>query len=127
MNSTLDYLKAKGYDIDQGLSYLGDETMYLEILRDFHNGFINQMNEIKSAYEKGDIPNYTILVHALKSNCRTLGITSLSELAYNHEMKGKENDINYINANITSLFNKANEIYLINDAFLKQLGGTNGN
>ncbi len=127
MNSTLDYLKAKGYDIDQGLSYLGDETMYLEILRDFHNGFINQMNEIKSAYEKGDIPNYTILVHALKINCLTLGITSLSELAYNHEMKVKENDINYINANITSLFNKANEIYLINDAFLKQLGGTNGN
>ncbi len=127
MTGTLDYLRAKGYDIDQGLSYLGDEAMYLDILKDFQDGFINQMNEIKTTYEKGDIPNYVILVHALKSNCRTLGITSLYELSYNHEMKGKENDINYINANIQALFAKANEIYLINDAFFKQLGGTNGN
>ena len=123
MGNTLDFLKEKGYDIETGLSYLGDESLYVEMLKEFHDGFINQMNEIKAAYEKGDIPDYVIKVHALKSNCRTFGITALSELAYNHEMKGKENDINYINANITALFNKANEIYLINDAFFKQRGG----
>lgn len=127
MNGTLDFLKNKGYDIEQGLSYLGDEAMYIDILRDFHTGFIKQMNDIKETYEKGDIPNYVILVHALKSNCRTLGIVSLADLAYNHEMKGKENDINYINANIASLFAKANEIYAINDEFIKSLGDSNGN
>ncbi|MBE6147928.1 MAG: hypothetical protein E7167_00235 [Firmicutes bacterium] len=113
MNSKLTFLNEKGIDTNAGLSYLGDESLYNEILSDFKNGFINQMAEIRKAYENSDFANYVILVHALKSNCRTLGITSLSELAYNHEMKGKENDINYINEHINELFLKANEIYKI--------------
>ena len=96
MNSSLELLKAKGYDIEAGLSYLGDESMYIEILTDFKNNFINQMNDIKTKFESQDWPNYVILVHALKSNCKTLGIMSLADLAYNHEMKGKENDINVV-------------------------------
>ena len=119
MNEKLTFLKEKGIDTDAGLSYLGDETMYNEILTDFKNGFVNQMNEIKMSFEKKDWSNYVILVHALKSNCKTLGITSLAELAYNHEMKGKENDINYLYEHINELFNKANEIYAILDAYLK--------
>ena len=113
MSDKLTFLKNNGIDIDAGLSYLGDEAMYNEILLDFQNNFINQMNEIKTSYENKDYSNYVILVHALKSNCRTLGINTLADLAYNHEMKGKENDINYINEHINELFLKANEIYKI--------------
>lgn len=115
----LQYLKEHGFDIDTGLSYLGDESMYLEILKDFYNGFINQMGEIRKAYESQDIENYSILVHALKSNCKTVGIMSLADLAYNHEMKSKEKDMNYVTSNITELFTKANEIYNIMDTFFK--------
>lgn len=106
-------LRNAGIDVDAGLGYLGDEALYLEILKDFTDGFINQMNEIKKSYENKDYANYTILVHALKSNCRTLGINTLADMAYNHEMKSKENDINYINGNITALFQTANEIFQI--------------
>ena len=88
-------------------------------LTDFKNNFINQMNEIKKAFEAKDWPNYVILVHALKSNCRTLGINTLADLAYNHEMKGKENDINYIYEHVNELFTKANEIYMILDEYYK--------
>ncbi len=119
MDSKLNFLKEKGFDIDMGLSYLGDEGMYIEILTDFKNNFVNQMNDIKQKFESKDWPNYVILVHALKSNCKTLGIMSLADLAYNHEMKGKENDINYIYEHVNELFTKANEIYAIIDAFLK--------
>lgn len=122
MNSKLDYLKQNGFDIDAGLGYLGTEDMYLDILKEFQSGFVDQMNTIKDTYEKQDFQNYVILVHALKSNCRTLGITSLFEIAYSHEMKGKENDINYINQNIGLLFNKAKEIYQLIDSFLKSIG-----
>lgn len=119
MNNKLAFLKEKGIDTDAGLSYLGDEAMYNEILTDFKNGFINQMNEIKGAFENKDWSNYVILVHALKSNCKTLGISSLADLAYNHEMKGKENDINYLYEHVGELFTRANEIYSILDEYMK--------
>ena len=119
MDNKLDFLKNKGFDIDMGLSYLGDASMYIEILTDFKNNFVNQMNEIKGKFESQDWQNYVILVHALKSNCKTLGIMSLADLAYNHEMKGKENDIQYINEHVGELFAKANEIYAILDEFFK--------
>ena len=119
MENKLDFLISIGFDIEMGLSYLGDESMYIEILTDFKNNFINQMNEIKGKFESKDWPNYVILVHALKSNCKTLGIMSLADLAYNHEMKGKENDIDYIMQHVGELFAKANEIYAVLDAFFK--------
>ncbi|MBE6155460.1 MAG: hypothetical protein E7164_01735 [Firmicutes bacterium] len=111
--NNLTFLKEKGIDTDLALSYLGDESMYNEILLEFKNGFINQMGDIRKKYEAGDIATYAILVHALKSNCKTLGITSLANLAYDHEMKGKANDLQYINEHISELFLKANEIYQI--------------
>lgn len=118
MNDKLAFLNSKGIDVNVGLSYLGDESMYNEILLEFKNGFVSQMNNIKQAYETSDYANYVILVHALKSNCKTLGIMSLADLAYNHEMKGKENDINYIHSHINELFIKANEIYqILNEYF----------
>jgi HPt (histidine-containing phosphotransfer) domain-containing protein len=119
MNNKLTFLKNKGFDLETGLSYLGDEAMYEEILADFKNGFINQMAEIRKTFESADWENYVILVHALKSNCRTLGITSLATLAYDHELKGKEQNITYIKEHVTELFTKANEIYLILDEAMK--------
>lgn len=103
-------LKNAGIDVDAGLAYLGDMSLYDEMLLEFKNGFINQMNDIKVKYETKDFANYVILVHALKSNCKTFGIMNLSNLAYNHEMKGKENDINYINEHINELFVEANNV-----------------
>lgn len=120
MNNNLEFLKNKGFDVEVGISFLGDENMYIEILSDFKNGFINQMNDIKSKYEQRDIDNYSILVHALKSNCKTLGISSLATLAYDHEMKSKEHDQKYIDEHINELFIKANEIYRIMEEFFSE-------
>lgn len=111
MNRNIEYLKQNGLDMETALSYLGDEGMFNEILEEFYKNLPNQMNDIKAKYEAQDIDNYVILVHALKSNCKTLGIMDLADLAYNHEMKGKEKGITYINQNINGLFTKANEVY----------------
>ena len=119
MNEKFNYLKTNGVDVDAGLGFLGDESMYNEILSDFKDNFVNQMNDIKVKFESKDWDNYVILVHALKSNCKTLGITSLAELSFNHEMKGKEKDYDYINSHVTELFNKANEVYDILNNYFK--------
>ena len=122
MNNTLEYLKNNGIDVDLGLSFIGDETSYKELLLEFKNGFINQMNEIRTLYENKDIENYGVKVHALKSNCTTFGIMTFANMAYEHEMAAKNGDINFINQNITNLFVKANELYKVLDTFF---GGNN--
>ena len=47
--------------------------------------------------------NYAIDVHSLKSDCKYLGFTKLAELSYQHELKSKENDIEYVINNFNSL------------------------
>ena len=42
-------------------------------------------------------------VHSLKSDCKYLGFTKLAELSYQHELKSKENDIEYVINNFNSL------------------------
>ena len=67
-------------------------------------------NEFKVA---GDMVNYEIIVHALKSNCRTLGFTSSGELFYQHELASKQNDINYVNEHYNELITEVNRIHTI--------------
>ena len=55
--------------------------------------------------------NYEIIVHALKSNCRTLGFTNTGEMFYQHELASKQNDINYVNEHYNELINEVNRVY----------------
>ena len=43
--------------------------------------------------------NYAIEVHSLKSDSKYFGFTKLAELSYNHELKSKDNDIEYATDN----------------------------
>ena len=41
--------------------------------------------------------DYAILVHALKSDSKYLGITELADIAYAHEMASKSNNVDEVN------------------------------
>lgn len=103
MNSNIEILKSNGIDMDSALSYLGNVETFNEIIEDFYNEVDSSIEALKSYKDNGDINNYTIAVHALKSNCRTLGIREFAEVAYTHEMKSKENDICYISEHFIEL------------------------
>lgn len=107
-DSGKNFLISKGFDLDAAINYTGDLETYHEILLDFYDGLDDQFKELKE--KMNDMPNYAILVHALKSNARTLGITALAEVAYNHELESKANNIDYVNNNIQALEDKVNEI-----------------
>ena len=47
--------------------------------------------------------NYAIDVHALKSDCKYLGFYDLADVAYEHELKSKENDVDFVNENFEKL------------------------
>ena len=50
-----------------------------------------------------DANNYAILSHALKSDSKYLGFRKLAELSLNNELKGKENDLEYIKKHYNEL------------------------
>ena len=101
--STKEYLTQNGVDIDKALELLGDMDMYNTTLNDFSSEVEEKWSRITSAKENKDMENYAIDVHSLKSDCKYLGFTKLAELSYQHELKSKENDIEYVINNFNSL------------------------
>ena len=107
------FLIQNGVDVNKGIENTMDFETYNEILLDFCNTFpqdVNKFNEFKAA---GDMVNYEIIVHALKSNCRTLGFKNMGEMFYQHELAAKQNDINYVNLHYNELINEVRKVYNI--------------
>lgn len=115
---TEQFLKDNGINVDQGLELLGDIEMYNETIEDFLIEQEERIPNLKQYKEAGDCENYAILAHAMKSDSKYLGFTKLIDLAYEHELKGKENDINFINEHFDELIEEANRITSICNQYL---------
>ncbi|MCX4365654.1 MAG: Hpt domain-containing protein [Bacilli bacterium] len=111
-------LTNNGIDINTGLELLGDMEMYNETLNDFISESETRIPDIKKYFEEKDMPNYAILVHAMKSDSKYLGFQHLAELSYNHEMASKENNIEYVTANIEELLGEADRIITVVKEYL---------
>ena len=99
-----------GVDVDSALELLGDMEMYEETLNDFLDVSIERMPRLESAKNNGDMKNYAIDVHALKSDSKYLGFTKLSNMALEHQTRSEENDVNFINDNYNALVDEATRI-----------------
>ena len=107
------FLIQNGVDVDKGIENTMDFETYNELLLDFCNTFpeeVKKFNEFKIA---GDMFNYEIIVHALKSNCRTLGFMTTGEMFYQHELASKQNNQAYVNEHYNELINEVNRVYQI--------------
>lgn len=107
------FLIQNGVDVEKGIENTMDFETYDELLIDFTNTFPTEVNKFNNFKLAGDMVNYEIIVHALKSNFRTLGFTSTGEMFYQHELASKQNDINYVNAHYNELINEVNRVYTI--------------
>ena len=112
------YLEENGVDVEKGLELLGDIDMYNETCEDFLNEINEKYPQAKAYKEQNDMPNYAILVHSIKSDSKYLGFTKLAELAYEHELKSKDNDIDFVNNNFSSLEDEINRIINIVKTYL---------
>ena len=99
-----------GIDVDKSLELFGDMETYDETLNEFLDSVDDKVEALNKHKEASDAYNYAIYAHSLKSDARYLGFTKLAELAYNHEMAGKSNDIDYIYNNYESLINEVKRI-----------------
>ena len=103
-------LKNNGVNIDKSLELFGDMETYDLTLNDFLSEIDDKLANIKKYKEQGDMANYAILVHSLKSDARYFGFEKLAELAYNHEMESKANNMYYVTEHYDELMTEANRI-----------------
>lgn len=84
-------------DTKAGLAYCGGaEDFYLDIINDYIKG--DTREKLSKELSDGDLENYRIGVHSLKSSSRTIGAGELSDQAKRLEDACKASDTDYIRA-----------------------------
>lgn len=116
------YLEENGINVEKAVELLGDMESYQEMLQDFVRESQEKWEQLQLYQKEGDMENYSISVHALKSNSKYLGFTKLAELAYDHEMKSKENDIAYVDEHFAELDSVYHDIISIVEKYLQTKG-----
>ena len=117
-NEGIIYLKENNIDVDHGIELLGDMEMYNETMNIFYDGLEERINKIVKYKEEKDMENYAIEVHGLKSDCKYLGIMSLADIAYQHELKSKEKDIEYVYNNYKTLMDEIVRVSIVVKKYL---------
>lgn len=111
-------LKNNGIDVDSALELLGDMEMYEETLNDFLEVSDERMPKLNECVKNNDMQNYAIQVHAMKSDSKYLGFTTLAEMALEHQLKSEANDIDYVTKHYDELVKEANRILGIVNQYL---------
>jgi signal transduction histidine kinase/CheY-like chemotaxis protein/HPt (histidine-containing phosphotransfer) domain-containing protein len=90
-------IEIEGLNAERGIFLCGgDAGRYLDMLNIFYRDGLKKIREIKACLEKGDLPLYTIHVHALKSAAANVGALELSEAAKSLEAAGNRGDVGFI-------------------------------
>ena len=76
-------------DVKSGVKNCGSEEGYLSVLTVFHKTATAKASDIEGAFSEGNLSDYTIRVHALKSSARIIGAATLSSAAEELEGAGK--------------------------------------
>ena len=103
------YLRSHDIDIDHALELLGDMEMYHMTLHDYLEEIDEKFSNLKKYLNAGDMENYSILVHSMKSDAKYLGFMSFADIAYKHELKSKEKDLTYCKDHFRELEEQLNK------------------
>ena len=67
MSMDISFLDENGIDTKLGIEYTGGTEKYLSALKRYFSNYETNRKKIEDLYARGDIENYMIQVHALKS------------------------------------------------------------
>ncbi len=91
------YYKVEGINASAALDFCGDAEVLKGAVHDYYESITMQSDLIEKYAAQGDIKNYTILVHGLKSSSRLVGAEKLSKDAAYLEQCAKEQRVDEIN------------------------------
>ncbi len=107
------FLEENGVDIKKSLELFGDINTYNETIGEFLVGIHTKINQLIGFMKNGDLANYAITVHSMKSDARYFGFTELGEMAFLHEQKSKAGDYSFITNHINDLINETNKTIVL--------------
>lgn len=113
-------LTDNGVDLEKSLEYLGDLSFYDETLETFLEENKTRVPNIEKYLKEQNMADYAILVHAVKSDARYLGFTSLFDIAYEHEMASKANNIDEVEKNYDKLIKEIDKYEELAKKYLEQ-------
>jgi len=112
-------LTDNGVDLNSALELLGDLSFYDETLESFLEENETRIPNIKKYKEELNMEDYSILVHALKSDSKYLGFTRLADIAYEHELASKSNNVDEVNEKFDKLMTTVDEFTKLAKEYLK--------
>ena len=111
-------LTDNGVNLEKSLELFGDMETYNDTIKDFAPELDRKLKLIEEYKSKNDMANYAINVHSIKSDARYFGFEKLGDMAYDHEMKSKSNDLNYVLAHYDELIEEAHKVANIVNEYL---------
>ena len=115
-------LEAEGIDSETGMRFMGnDAEQYAEVLRMFVQESEEKKEKLERFLNEENWKDYGILIHAVKSNLKSLGGNELAEKAYALEKAAKTGDSVYMKANHV-LFLRDWQKLLIGLKYIPELG-----
>ncbi len=99
MEFDLGFLEEKGIDTKTGLEYTGGMEKYLSAIKRYYSNFESNKEKLIKYFEDGDLKNYMIQVHALKSNSKMVGATDLAKDFEALEQASREGDKTFVSDN----------------------------
>ena len=100
-----DILKVSGVDIETAIARCGSPEVAIEVMKDFKLAIDERAGLIERYETEGNIKNYTIYVHGLKSSARAIGAIDLADKAEYLEQCGNDENIEEIKKLTPELLN----------------------
>ena len=120
-------LLKNGVNLQKSLELFGDIEMYNDTVSDFLEGLSQKLEILKNCKAIKDMQNYAIYVHSLKSDARYFGFEVLGDIAFEHELKSKDNNYMYIDTNFLQLENEIQTSIKILNQYLGLIPEENSN
>lgn len=100
----LQTLEDAGIRTAEGIAYCGnDPAFYLKMLREFLEEIGGRVTELEQTLTSGDLRNYAVYVHALKSAARTFGFPDIPAAAQELENAAKSGDAAFVSTHHAAL------------------------
>ena len=90
------HIEIPGFDVEAAKGFFLSKEMYVETLHDYLESIPDIRGKIERFCAEGDVKNYTIVVHGLKSSSKLIGAMELSERARQLEECGHREDLDAI-------------------------------
>lgn len=116
--NNVELLEENRINVKAGLELLKDMEMYNITLEEFYNELQNKITDLTNYKDSNNMEDYAILAHALKTEARYVGCNELGDIAYEHELAGKENNQALVNEKFDELKNEANRVYEVVKRYL---------